>query len=260
VTPVDRIKRSLRNPITGCVCIMLLIAGFSIIRATGNPFRIPGQSQAGLKVLSAESGFQDQTCPSLQGSDALDRLRSLRAPALEREILDIARASVAGVVRNERPGPEPIDSAVSVSSPLRNIQAGVFVTIIIDDKVRGCMGRIHPAEPNLWAEIAGAAEMAATMDVRHPPISAKDLPNLDFCVSVVGRVRRESPDAEVNPRLEGILVKTGERSGVILPGEARTCAYQRKWAMREAGIKPGVPFELYVFETERFGKTLPVRG
>ena len=45
-----------------------------------------------------------------------------------------------------------------------------------------------------------------------------------------------------------------------MPGEARTSAYQRKWAKREAGIEPGVPFELYVFETERFGKTLPVRG
>lgn len=266
------IKRSHGRLIIGYVAIMLIIIGFSVLKVTGNPFGVQDQGRAELKASSAQSGFQDQTegkrvpaafdtaSSGLPGSDALDKLRSLRSPALEREILDIARASVARVVLGKRSGSEETDSAHFVSSPLRNMQAGVFVTIIIDDKVRGCMGRIRPAEANLWIEIARAAEMAATMDMRHPPISAEDLPNLDFCVSVVGRVRRESPDVEVNPRLEGILVKTGGRSGVILPGEARTSAYQRKWAKREAGIEPGVPFELYVFETERFGKTLPVRG
>jgi len=272
VTPVCRIKRSHGKLIIGYVAVILIIIGFSVLKVTGNPFGVQDQGRAELKALSAQSGFQDhtegegistafdKTSSSLQGSDALDKLRSSRSPALEREIVGIARASVARVVLGKRPGSEETDSVCFVSSSLRNMQAGVFVTIIIDDKVRGCMGRIHPAEASLWVEIARAAEMAATMDMRHPPISAEDLPNLDFCVSVVGRVRRESPDVEVNPRLEGILVKTGGRSGVILPGEARTSAYQRKWAKREAGIEPGVPFELYVFETERFGKTLPVRG
>ncbi len=272
MTVIGNTKRSWRNPVIAGAFIVLIVVGITVMKVASNSSGLQEQLKTEPSILSEQSGLQDQTdgkgistafgttSPSLPGSDALDQLRSLRSPALEREILDIARASVADVVVNRRAGSKPIDSVQSESSPLQTMQAGVFVTIIIDDKVRGCMGRIHPAEPNLWAEIRRAAEMAATMDMRHPPISAKDLSNLDFCVSVVGRVRRESPDVEVNPRLEGILVKTGGRSGVILPGEARTCAYQRKWAKREAGIEPGIPFELYVFETERFGKTLPVRG
>lgn len=260
MTMTGNTKRSWHNPAIICALIVLIVIGFTVMKVASNPPGPKDEIRAERSTGPEQSGLQDSIAPSLPGSDTLDKLRCLRSPALEREILDIARASVAEVIQNKGMESKPEDSAESVSSPLQEMQAGVFVTLIIDGKVRGCMGRIHPAEPNLQAEIARAAKMAATMDMRHPPISAEDLTKLDFCVSVVGRVRRESPDIEVNPRLEGILVKTGGLSGVILPGEAKTAAYQRKWAMREAGIDPGVPFELYVFETERFGKTLPVRG
>ncbi|NLS44593.1 MAG: AMMECR1 domain-containing protein [Firmicutes bacterium] len=194
------------------------------------------------------------------GDDALGILKASRSPALEREVLDIARASVARVILGETTELKLKSPDRIITGQLCKIQAGVFVTLIIDDKIRGCMGRIYPAESNLKDEIASAAGMAATMDTRYPPISAEEICKLDFCISIVGRIRRESPNIQVNPRLEGILVKACGLSGVILPGEAKTAAYQRGWALREAGIKSGVPYELYVFETERFGKTLPVRG
>jgi AMMECR1 domain-containing protein len=272
VTEIGNTRHNRRNLVIIIALIAFIVIGATRMKATSNPSRLRHQIEEEMSAVSWQSGLPDSvenngisitSCPAspdIPGSDALDKLRSLRSPALEREILDIAKASVAEVVQNKRTERKYEDSAQPGSSPLQKIQAGVFVTLIIGGKVMGCMGRIYPVEPNLQQEIARAAEMAATMDIRHPPISREDLPNLDFCVSVVGRVRRESPDVEVNPRLEGILVKTGGISGVILPGEAKTAAYQRKWALREAGINPGVPFELYVFETERFGKTLPVRG
>lgn len=263
MTVTGSIKRSRRNLITAGAFILLIIIGVTATKAGSNSLGLKGRPETDsgiVSVLSEPGGSTLGNGMSVQGGDVLTKLRSLRSPALEREILEIARASVISVIQNGQTEKEALSPAGSSSSPLLRMQAGVFVTLIIDGKVRGCMGRIYPAEPNLQAEIARAARMAATMDMRHPPIIIEDLPKLDFCVSVVGRVRREGPDAEVNPRLEGVLVKTGDRSGVILPGEARTSAYQRQWAKREARIDPGASFELYVFETERFGKTLPVRG
>ena len=272
MTAIDKRKHGQRYLVIAGAFIVLIAIGTTVMKSTGDVSSRRGQIEAEMTVLPWQSGLQDSiedngilissdlTSSDVPGGDALDKLRSLRSPALEREILDIARASVTEVIQNKRTESKHEDSAQLVSSPLQEIQAGAFVTLIIDGKVRGCMGRVCPAESNLQQEIAWAAKMAATMDMRHRPINKEDLPKLDFCVSVVGRIRRESPDIEVNPRLEGVLVKAGGLSGVILPGEAKTAACQRKWAMREAGIGPGVPFELYVFETERFGKTLPVRG
>ncbi len=257
------VKCSLRNPVIIGVLIAFIVMGIIAVKVASKPAGLQGQLKTESTMSSEEPRLQDSReieDPFLPGNDVLDKLRSLRSPALERDVLEIARTSVTRVVENREAKSREADSPQPVSDRLLHMQAGVFVTLIIDDRVRGCMGRIYPAEPNLRDEIAKAAEMAATMDIRHSPISLEDLPKIDYCVSVVGRVRRERPDAEVNPRLEGVLVKTGERSGVILPGEAKTADYQRKWAKREAGIEPGVPFELYVFETERFGKTLPVRG
>jgi AMMECR1 domain-containing protein len=272
VTSQGRGKPGNRRVTISCITAFLIIVGLFILKASYSPHGVQGEGRGGLDSLSLKSPLEEQrpdeespsrlgeASPIFQGSDPLDRLRALRSPALEQEILDIAGRSVTRVVLGEKPGPSENDADKSSSSPLKSIQAGVFVTIIIDNKVRGCMGRIYPGEPNLYEEIKRAARMAATMDIRHPPITAEDLDNLEFCVSVVGRVRRESPDVIVNPRLEGILIKTSGRSGVILPGEARTSKYQKEWAMREAGIGAQTPFELYVFETEKFGKTLPVRG
>lgn len=263
MTVTGSIKRSRRNLIIAGAFILLIIIGVTAIKAGSNSLGLPGRHKTEPGAVSMQSEPKDSKVDNgmfTPGSDVLTKLRSLRSLALEREILEVARASVTSVIQNGQTEKEALSPAGSSSSPLLRMQAGVFVTLIIDGKIRGCMGRIYPAEPNLQAEIARAARMAATMDMRHQPITIEDLPKLDFCVSVVGRVRRERPDAEVNPRLEGVLVKTGERSGVILPGEARTSAYQRQWAKREAGIGPGASFELYVFETERFGKTLPVRG
>ena len=244
---IDSIKRNRRNP--GIICaLIVLVVMYHCHKGCGNPSCLQCQLKRDPGVLSGQSE-PHTTSLSFPGTDALDKLRSIRSPALEEEILKIARASVTRVVQSREAEPKVQVSVQAsdqtVSDALLQMQAGVFVTLIIDDRVRGCMGRIHPAEPNLRDEIAKAAEMAATMDIRHSPITVDDLPKLDFCISIVGRVRRERPDVNKSG-LEGVLIKTGARSGVILPVRLSTADYQRKWAKREAGIGPDVPLS-YMF-------------
>ncbi|MGE5584753.1 MAG: AMMECR1 domain-containing protein [Bacillota bacterium] len=209
--------------------------------------------------------------PATASGDVLDRIRAARTPVLEQEILEIARSSIAAAVAGygaeERchaagpqaraPGGRPPDSRQA--DAILAAPAGVFVALILDGKVRGCMGTVHPMEPSLAEEIAGAARMAATSDPRRLPVRPEEVARLEYCVSVVGRVRRHDLAVPVNPRIQGVIVKANGRAGVILPGEARTGAYETAWAKREAGVGPGEHYELYVFETERFGKALPLR-
>ncbi|MEW5866304.1 MAG: AMMECR1 domain-containing protein [Bacillota bacterium] len=191
--------------------------------------------------------------------DVLDRIRAVRSPELEREILEIARTSVAVAAGGQQVCDQDGDRRLDLANSVLAAPAGVFVTLILDGRVRGCMGTVYPVEASLADEIASAARMAATSDPRRPPVSPEEVPELAFCVSVVGRLRREKPESGVDPQREGVIVRANGRSGIILPGEARTAAYEIAWAKREAGIGPGDHFELYVFETERFGKALPLR-
>lgn len=191
--------------------------------------------------------------------DVLDQIRDLRSPELEREILEIARTSVAVAAGGQQVCDQDGDRRLDLANSVLAAPAGVFVTLILDGRVRGCMGTIYPVESSLADEIASAARMAATSDPRRPPVSPEEVLELEFCVSVVGRLRREKPDSVVDPRREGVIVRANGRAGIILPGEARTGAYEIAWAKREAGVGPGDHFELYVFETERFGKALPLR-
>ncbi|MEW6228313.1 MAG: AMMECR1 domain-containing protein [Bacillota bacterium] len=191
--------------------------------------------------------------------DMLDQIRALRSLELEREILEIARTSVAVAIGGQQSRNQDGDRRLDFGNSVLAAPAGVFVTLILDGRVRGCMGTVYPVEASLADEIASAARMAATSDPRHPPVRPEEVLELEFCVSVVGRLRREKPDSEVDPRREGVIVRANGRAGIILPGEARTGAYEIAWAKREAGVGPGDHFELYVFETERFGKALPLR-
>lgn len=259
----------------GLVAVGVLLAlGITGIMAQGRAGFLTGVSRAdsaragntevipttGTSVSTAGTGLRqlDRSLAIARG-DTLDQIRAMRSPELETEILEIARTSVAVAIVGQQSCDQDEDRRPGFRNSVLAAPAGVFVTLILDGGVRGCMGTVYPVEASLADEIAGAARMAATSDPRRPPVSAEEVQELEFCVSVVGRLRREKPDSGVDPRREGVIVRANGRAGIILPGEARTGAYEIAWAKREAGIGPGDHFELYVFEVERFGKALPLR-
>lgn len=277
MTLFERLQK-LPGPMRAAVLLMAAgVAGLAVVAAGGGArgdVATPGLAPVASHVTQAPQQAPRQAPAWGAGcGDVLDRLRAARTPALEREILEIARAAVVSATtgkgaaepgrdRTDRPESVPTSDTLprdSRSGSILGVPAGVFVALILDGRVRGCIGTVYPMEASLAEEIASAARMAATSDPRRPPVRPAEVARLDYCVSVVGRLRRHEPEAPVNPRTEGVIVKANGRSGVILPGEARTGAYEIAWAKREAGVGPGDHFELFVFETERFGKALPLR-
>lgn len=128
-------------------------------------------------------------------------------------------------------------------------KAAVFVTISKDGRRRGCAGGFEPAAANLRDEIVLAAIRTATADTRYRAIRAGELDQLIFTVSIVGPLTPVSDPSRYPPAAYGLLARSGSRSGVILPGEAKTSRWGLSEAKRQAGIRPGEPCELYVFET-----------
>ena len=128
-------------------------------------------------------------------------------------------------------------------------KAAVFVTISKAGRTRGCKGSFEPTTSNLRDQIIQTAIGAATADIRCRPIRSNELKDLDFTVSIVGPLKRVKDANGYPPRLYGLFLRSSSKSAVLLPGEAKTTAWRLAEAKRQAGLRPGEPYELYVFET-----------
>ena len=130
-----------------------------------------------------------------------------------RRILDYARRAVAHAVRERRPDPSP---------PLEGVFArpcGLFVTLrsAADGALRGCIGRLHAGGP-LGETLAAVAHSSAREDPRFPPVAERELAGLDVEVSLLGEFREcADPLRELRVGEHGVRLRSGERSGILLP-------------------------------------------
>ena len=97
-----------------------------------------------------------------------------------------------------------------------------FVTLHLDDELRGCIGTIDPHRP-LGQDVAWNARAAAYRDPRFPPVSAVELPRLQVEVSVLSP-REPLPAAseaealsKLRPGIDGIALEYGAMSATFLP-------------------------------------------
>ena len=100
--------------------------------------------------------------------------------------------------------------------------SGVFVTLNNPIGLRGCVGFALP-DKKLYSALADAAISAATEDPRFPPVSAKELEEITFEVTVLTppEVIHVSDTVEYPSRIkvgkDGLMVKHGFNSGLLLP-------------------------------------------
>jgi len=136
-------------------------------------------------------------------------------------------------------------------------RAGVFVSLKKDGQLRGCIGTVEPVRDNLAEEIAVNSVSAAVRDPRFAPIDKEELPSLSVSVDVLGPMERISSEDELDPNEYGVLVRSGSRSGLLLPNleGVNTVKEQLDIARRKAGIMPGQPADLYRFKVTRYGES-----
>lgn len=147
-----------------------------------------------------------------------------------------------------RPGAPPPDSPWALKP------AGLFVCLKRRGELRGCLGTIEPAQDSLAAEVIENAVGAATRDPRFPPVRIEELPELDISVQVLGPLERVDGPEGLDPSRYGLVVRAGERRGVLLPDVEgiATAAQQIETARAKAGLGPREPAELFRFETTKY--------
>jgi AMMECR1 domain-containing protein len=123
--------------------------------------------------------------------------------------------------------------------------AGVFVTLSRQGRSRACWGSIQPQHNTIAESTVYATLGALTKDYRYRPITAAEWDSLKPQVTVIKALEPIENLHGQNPLRDGLMVRQGGKSGVILPGEAKDATYQLVQCKLKAGIRPGEPFQLY---------------
>ena len=100
---------------------------------------------------------------------------------------------------------------------LEKAQAGAFVSIHKDGKLRGCIGTISAVRDSVAEEIIENAISASTKDPRFDPIEEDELPYLEISVDVLGVAESIKSPNELDVKKYGVIVTKGMRRGLLLP-------------------------------------------
>jgi hypothetical protein len=137
----------------------------------------------------------------------------------ERELLlDIADAAIAGDLLG---APPSASAAEPLTGALRE-HVGVFVTLMVDGQLNGCIGSIDGVEP-LGHAAARLAWSAAFADPRLPRLRPVDYSRLRIEVSVLSpltamlAVSRHQVLDQLRPGVDGLVIAAGSRKGLFLP-------------------------------------------
>ena len=127
-------------------------------------------------------------------------------------LIELARQSIISKIQGtEFVVPPNLDSEFETPS-------GVFVTLKKAGRLRGCIGSLTPKTGTLAREVAHNARLAAFKDPRFDSVSREELDQLSIQIEVVTPpVPVENP-GELDPAVDGLVVKCGKKQGVLLPG------------------------------------------
>jgi len=163
-------------------------------------------------------------------------------------VLAVARQGVLHAVAHGRPAGNFPETGVFAE------QRGLFVTLHVRGKLRGCIGVIE-ARATLGESLVRCAADAALHDPRFAPMRVEEIEDLHIEVSILSDMLPIRPE-EVEIGRHGLLVERGMRRGLLLPQVATEHRLSREQFLAETCFKAGlqrdawrdVQTKLYGFE------------
>ena len=173
-----------------------------------------------------------------------------------KKLLQIARGSIESYLKSGK------SVALKDSDPILSKQMGAFVTLNERGQLRGCIGNLVGNQP-LYLTIRDMAIEAATRDPRFEPVNLEDLKDIEIEISVLSQLEKiDNPD-KIKLGEDGVLVRSGLRSGVFLPQVATETGWSKEEFMSNLCVhKAGLPAdawkdkttEIYIFSAEVFSE------
>ena len=154
-----------------------------------------------------------------------------------RSLLELARRAVTEAVSFHTPaGGVP-------RTGLFAERRGVFVTLHVRGRLRGCIGVIEAYEP-LGEAVAKCAAGAALHDPRFSPVRAEEVPNLQIEISLLSPPELILPE-NIEIGTHGLLISRGAKRGLLLPQVAVEHKLGRQQFLEETCRKAGLPADAW---------------
>jgi len=170
-------------------------------------------------------------------------------------LMKIARDSVETAVRERK-----MYLVGSPGFPRLEEARGAFVTLKEHGELRGCIGYITPMKP-LAETVRDVAAYAALQDSRFTPVTIKELPLLEYEVSVMSPLRRVLDIKEIKVGKHGLIMKQGDIEGLLLPQVPVEEHWDRDTFIEQTCLKAGLPRQAWKdVETDIFMFTALVFG
>lgn len=175
------------------------------------------------------------------GAFALDEAGATDAGEAGRALIAIARQAIAHRLDPGAAAPE-MGSAHWLAQP-----GAVFVTLMLDGRLRGCIGSLEPHRA-LGVDVAANAEAAAFRDPRFPPLTPAEWPRCEVEVSLLSRARpiayADEADllAQIRAGEDGIILEHGGRRATFLPQVWQSIPDKRAF-LGELVKKAGLPVD-----------------
>lgn len=140
------------------------------------------------------------------------------SPADERTLVAVGLDAIVQVLDTGRFTPPP---TAAFGGPLAEPGA-TFVTLTLEGALLGCIGTLAADRP-LVVDVAYHAVAAGFADPRLPPITAREYPEMDMKISVLGALEAIAVDGleelveALEPGLDGLLVESRAGHATFLP-------------------------------------------
>jgi AmmeMemoRadiSam system protein B/AmmeMemoRadiSam system protein A len=126
------------------------------------------------------------------------------------ELLNIARDAIVFYLKGER----SVERESYSEGLMREM--GAFVTVYVDDKLRGCLGRFVVFSP-LYRTVAELAVSAISTDKRFEAVGVDELSQLRVQISLLSDLKRVDGPDDIIIGKHGVYLKTESGNGTLLP-------------------------------------------
>ena len=173
-------------------------------------------------------------------------------------LIELARNAVKEYLKTRKQIPPPENTPQKLLK-----ECGVFVTINKltneEKQLRGCIGYPYPTAPLVEAVIDSAIN-AATQDPRFPPLSAKELGEVVFEVSVLTPpepVKVEKPReycSKIKVGRDGLIIERGYYKGLLLPQVPVEWKWNEETFLCQCCIKAGLTPDSWLLKDTKIYK------
>ena len=174
-------------------------------------------------------------------------------------LLKIAKESVYNAVKERK-----LYQCSSGGMQALEQDRGAFVTLKEKGRLRGCIGYIAPMKP-LCLTVRDVAAAAALEDPRFRPVEFRELPQLEYEVSVLSPLRRVTDIKQIKVGEHGLVMRRGDKEGLLLPQVPVEEHWNRTTFLEQTCVKAGLPTDawkdpdtdIFMFSALVFGDRTP---